>query len=847
MLCAVPRRSRGFVLVWGLLASLAGDGRAALPPDLPLPPLEQLALEGVPWLVDEAHRAPLLAAAPEQRAAAVAALLVDPDPATAENELLEAVRRRRALMLGESLTTGDARARLLFLNGEPDRREPIDCSTTFEPLEVWTYGTLRAVLYRASGSGPFRLWVPGLGKRVLYSRAMGDAMDDWAQGKGPGGRLDRIACKAAQAVDLATGLDGLYTPLPGAAGASALQALVDPPADLGAWARAAAGESLLPTPVLPSEPFAVSFPRRHGQRIEARMVVTLPPSAPVVPAVEKGPQETERRELRLVVEGVVERDGALFESFRVRFTIPAPAAVGPAAPTSPLVLAVTRPLRPGPYVVRLRVSDEVGGGQALVGGTMEVPAEPVVLPTDLALDDAPRPPGELAPAAFDLVGEALTLFVPPRDVVFDSVRAQAIVRETSIRKVRFLLDGKEQLSRVAPPWSVEVKLPRTPREQLLRAEGYDRAGALVAADEVVLNRLTGKLDVRIVSPPAWKRLVGEVMARVELTVPEERRVEAVEFRVNDQLQARLEHPAWEAKLKVPNEALTYLTASAELDDGERAEDVRFLTAPGEMARVEVSMVELYTAVTDPAGELVRGLGADDFEVREDGRKQTLESATLVEDLPLVVGIALDVSGSMEQALGEAQRAAASFLASLVRQRDRCFAVAFSSRPTLVVPRTPDAAMAAHALGELRAAGATSLYDALVLSLYYMRGTEARRALVVLSDGADTDSILSFDEAMDYARESGVMIYTVGLQTEALDIATRSKLSKLASATGGRSFVVSKATELAGVYEQIERELRSQYLLAYAPDRGASGGGFRRVEVKVKARGATARTIPGYSP
>jgi Ca-activated chloride channel family protein len=266
-----------------------------------------------------------------------------------------------------------------------------------------------------------------------------------------------------------------------------------------------------------------------------------------------------------------------------------------------------------------------------------------------------------------------------------------------------------------------------------------------------------------------------------------------------------------------------------------------------MARVDVAMVELYTAVTDGQGELVRGLGKGDFEVREDGRKQTLESATLVEDLPLVVGVARDVSGAMEESLGEAQRAASGFLSSLVRARDRCFAVAFATRPTLVVPNTPDATAASLALRDLKADGATSLYDALVLSLYYMRGSEARKALVVLSDGADTDSLLSFDEALDYARESGVMIYTVGLETEALDIGARHKLANLAAATGGRSFVVGKAAELAGVYERIERELRSQYLLAYAPDRGASGGGFRRVEVKVKSRGATARTIPGYSP
>jgi VWFA-related protein len=147
---------------------------------------------------------------------------------------------------------------------------------------------------------------------------------------------------------------------------------------------------------------------------------------------------------------------------------------------------------------------------------------------------------------------------------------------------------------------------------------------------------------------------------------------------------------------------------------------------------------------------------------------------------------------------------------------------------------------------VQAVGWTALHDAIVTSLYYFRGVRGQRALVLLSDGDDTASTVPFKNALEYARRSGVAIYTIGLDVGKLAISVRNKLNELSSATGGRSFFISKADELQGVYQQIEEELRSRYLLAYASDRPRSEEGeFREVEVKVKRRGLKARTIRGY--
>ena len=120
---------------------------------------------------------------------------------------------------------------------------------------------------------------------------------------------------------------------------------------------------------------------------------------------------------------------------------------------------------------------------------------------------------------------------------------------------------------------------------------------------------------------------------------------------------------------------------AELDDGSRAEDVRFLNAPHYVDEVDVNLVELYTTVTDRSGQLVRDLTREDFEILEDGRPQEITKFELVDDLPLTVGIAIDTSGSMVAALPEAQQAALDFLRGIMKPRDRAFAAGLL-RPAL---------------------------------------------------------------------------------------------------------------------------------------------------------------------
>jgi VWFA-related protein len=444
----------------------------------------------------------------------------------------------------------------------------------------------------------------------------------------------------------------------------------------------------------------------------------------------------------------------------------------------------------------------------------------------------------------------LVLLPPPGETVLGLWRATALVSGERIDRVLFLVDGERQLESRRRPFSAELRLAELPTEQVVRAEGYDAEGNLVAADQVVLNRPRAAFRVHVVSPPEGAEASGTVRAEADVSVPDEKRLAKVEFRVDDRLVATLTAPPWETDVEVPEGGdVSYLSVTAELDDGTRTEAVRFLNAgEGFAEQLEVQLVELYVAAQDSHGRLVRDLGPEDFAVFEEGVRQEVAKFELMDALPLTVGIVIDTSGSMADSLGEAQRAAIEFLRRVVEPGDRTFAVAFSDVATLLMPPTDDVDVVADALAGLRADGWTVLHDAVITGLSYFREIEGQQALVLLSDGDDTASAFDFDEALEYARRSEAAVYSIGLDIPLGAFGVRGKLSRLAEETGGRVFFINRAEELEGVYGEIEEELRSRYLLAYPPQPAPEpGSGFRRVEVEAERRGVKTRTVRGYYP
>ena len=829
-------------------ADLGGD------PTLWPEPQRSFFQDGPGLLLTPEQRTELRALNPEARERAIQEFLEkDPVPETPANELAEGIERRRRLADAEHASPSDVRWQLVFLNGAPVEKLIVDCGQSFKPMEIWAYppkgvdpatGKPREpllVVYRGGAGEPYRLWLPSDSKRVLYIPEMEYWLMQWEELRGRIGavRFDIQTCReSALAIDRATGVPGLT-------GAKAGKGFnVKPidhssylaaPRNLAEWARVAAATDAPPAPpAVEIRSFDLAFPERDGQRIRMHAQVEVNPQGlELTPSDPDG--ETGTPIYILTVQGVLEQEGKPFDEFRLRFRVPETHA-------DPIVLAVDRSVRPGqPFLLRLRITDERGEAETRLSRGFEAPTKPTpgVAPVGTV--------GELVPGDVVHGADALVLLPPPADVVLGLWRAEAIVTGELIKKVVFKVDGVEQLVRSSPPYSAEVRLARFPTEQVVRAEGYDEKGELVAADEVIVNQPRGALGVWITDPPKGAQVTGDkARVKAEVMIPDGRRIESLEFRLNDQVTTALSKPPWQADLTLPADEILYVTVVAILDDGTRAEAVRFLRAPEYIEEVEVNLVELYVTVTDRGNQLVSGLTQDDFEILEAGKRQEIAKFELVENRPLTIGMLLDTSGSMAQSLVQAQSAAAGFLRSVLKPRDKAFAVSFASRTRLDMPPTDDVEGVALALSGLQAVGDTALHDAIVHSLYYFRGMTGQRALVLLSDGDDNASWFKFEDALDYARRSGVAIYAIGFNVPGLG-GLRGKLERLSQETGGRVFYADKSEELPGVYAQIEKELRSRYLLAYnATTAATSPTGARAVEVKVK-KGYKTRVSRGVYP
>jgi Ca-activated chloride channel family protein len=268
----------------------------------------------------------------------------------------------------------------------------------------------------------------------------------------------------------------------------------------------------------------------------------------------------------------------------------------------------------------------------------------------------------------------------------------------------------------------------------------------------------------------------------------------------------------------------------------------------------VDVVNLSVTVADADRKHVTGLESRDFRVLEDGVPQELTVFDR-QSVPLQVAILVDASLSMQPRMPAVQ-AAALRLVHALRPQDTARVVQFNHRQAIVQDFTGDQALLETAVRSIRPEGATSLYNAIYVSLRSLEKSKGedprRRAVVVLSDGADTTSLLSDDQVLDAARRAEVTIYAVGLgiADAALSVAgpdasrARFFLNRLATESGGEAFFPRSMDELDGVYGRIAEELSMQYSLGYVSSNGLRDGKWRRVTVQAP-RGAVIRHRAGY--
>ena len=280
-------------------------------------------------------------------------------------------------------------------------------------------------------------------------------------------------------------------------------------------------------------------------------------------------------------------------------------------------------------------------------------------------------------------------------------------------------------------------------------------------------------------------------------------------------------------------------------------------APQPSFRAGVDIVSLNVTVTDAAQKYVTDLTQDDFQVYEDGVKQdvTLFNRT---NLPIALSLLVDTSASMETRLPIAQEAAVGFSKRL-RPQDLAEIVDFDSRVVVLQNFTNKASELETAIRKTSAGGSTSMYNAIYIALKDLKKAVAtntdeirRQAIVVLSDGEDTSSLLPFEEVLDLAKRSETAIYTIGLRS-AETSSSASKgfkeaefvLRQLSQETGGRAFFPNQVSDLNNIYSQIADELSSQYTVGYTSKNPKRDGAWRRVVVRANRTGVQARTKLGY--
>ncbi len=449
----------------------------------------------------------------------------------------------------------------------------------------------------------------------------------------------------------------------------------------------------------------------------------------------------------------------------------------------------------------------------------------------------------------------LEIVRPEAELLRGRLRFETQVFDRRVDRLLYQLGERDAAELDRPPWTARIDLGRSPRRQTLTVIAFDAEGEELGRDSVILNAGSGGLSVEIVRP---KELVGTGSVEFEaaVAVPVKTTLDRVLFFWNNDVVATLYGPPFKHRIHIPaEESMGYVRVVAMLSDGTVAEDVAFMNGPKSGERIDVNLVELYVVVTDERSRPVRGLRQEDFRIREEGREQTISTFSDASDLPLTLGMAIDSSASMFVKLPAVQRSAIDFLKSTFSEDDRAFVVDFDSQPRLVRSTTGQLDRVVRSIENLEANGRTALWESVVYSLVQLQGVRGRKALIVFSDGADEDENFPFRSCLNFSRKMGVPIYLILMRKAppkdpgALSLLTRSfksRVDRLVASTGGRVFYAKEYESLDAVYDEIETELRSQYLLTYYPntDRGSS---WRDVDVAVTRKGLRPRTLSGYWP
>ena len=287
----------------------------------------------------------------------------------------------------------------------------------------------------------------------------------------------------------------------------------------------------------------------------------------------------------------------------------------------------------------------------------------------------------------------------------------------------------------------------------------------------------------------------------------------------------------------------------------------------------IDVVNLFATVRDKQGQVLRDLNKEDFLLQEDRRPQVIRYFSKESDLPLKLGLLVDVSGSQRRLIPDERSASFTFFDQVLREIDSAFVIHFQGQVELLQRFTVSRDSLERALKNLdwpteyagrgsfpgrgpggggmrgRPAGGTALYDAVFLaSNELMSKQTGRKALIILTDGVDTASMVPIEDCIEAAQRADTLVYSVLFEDAAyggIGGNGRGALKDISQVTGGRMLSVTKKRTINDVYADIEEELRSMYSIGYTPDRASGSPAYHKIHLTTREKGCVVQTRDGY--
>jgi Ca-activated chloride channel family protein len=260
---------------------------------------------------------------------------------------------------------------------------------------------------------------------------------------------------------------------------------------------------------------------------------------------------------------------------------------------------------------------------------------------------------------------------------------------------------------------------------------------------------------------------------------------------------------------------------------------------GQSLHIDVDLALVNVTVTDPYNRLVTGLEPENFRIFEDKVEQEVVNFSS-EDVPISIGVILDLSGSMANKLGKAKEAAVQFFKT-ANPQDEFFLVGFNERAQLLSPFTNNVEDLQSRMLAASAKGKTALLDAIYLGLSQMRAAvNGKRALLIISDGGDNNSRYNEKDIKRLVKEADTQLYSIGI-FEPFEYRSRTPeevygptlLNEMTELTGGRAFIVENLNDLPDIAAKIGMELRNQYILGYRPSHKAHDARWRKIKIELR--------------